>query len=69
MVEKVKQLTKEKILYLEKEYMNQEKSFDLMQELNDLHIKLILSTAFGEEIVNAKLPYIKDGVTTERPIG
>lgn len=33
-------------------------SFDLLQELNDLHMRIIFSTAFGQDMQNVKLPYI-----------
>ncbi|CDW85843.1 cytochrome p450 [Stylonychia lemnae] len=61
MTEIMKDLVAKKADYLESEYLNKNLPFNLLTELNDLHIRIIISTAFGEDIQNAKICQVKNG--------
>eukprot|EP00347_Sterkiella_histriomuscorum_P012378 403368811 len=73
MVEIIKEIVAEKIDEMQHKFINdqegQKQGFDLLEQLNEIHVRVILNTAFGEDLKSSKLPYVENGITTYIGIG
>jgi hypothetical protein len=59
MVEVIKKCVAEKADSLEERYLKTGKAFDLCTELDELHTRIILASAFGQEhVADLILPYV-----------
>jgi hypothetical protein len=55
---------------IEKNYVSSGKPFDIIQELDELHTRIILTSAFGlEHVSEVKLPYLENGQTHQKSLG
>jgi cytochrome P450 len=62
MIDVIKKNVAEKIESLEKRYLASGEAFDIVNELDLLHTKIILTTAFGmENVAEVTLPYEENG--------
>jgi cytochrome P450 len=70
MVDIINKCVADKISYFSDRYLEGNKEFNLITELDELHTKIILSAAFGQEdISEPQVPFIEDSVTQMRPLG
>lgn len=70
MIEVIKKNIYEKIESLEKRFVETQLPCDLLEELDTLHTKIILTTAFGQEnISEVRLPYEENGITKQKSLG
>ena len=59
MVEITNQCVADKVSYFEERYLIKGESFNLLSEIDELHTRIILTSAFGlENVADLKLPYI-----------
>ncbi len=55
---------------MQERYLEKGEAFDLIAELDELHTRIILTTAFGlQNVADLNLPFIDNGVTKMRPLG
>jgi hypothetical protein len=70
MVEIVNQCVADKVAYMEERFLAKNEAFNLISEIDELHTRIILTSAFGmDRVSDLKLPYIENGVTIMRPLG
>eukprot|EP00347_Sterkiella_histriomuscorum_P023205 403335549 len=73
MVEQMKEVVAEKIEEMQHKFINDKEGqlvgFDLLEQLNQIHIRVILNTAFGEDLKNQTLPYVLNGAVTQKGLG
>jgi cytochrome P450 len=69
MTEEIREIVAVKIEEMEKAYLVTGKPMNLIQEIGDLHMRIILVSAFGlHDLHSVKLPYLKEGVTKYIPV-
>ncbi|TNV80196.1 hypothetical protein FGO68_gene6044 [Halteria grandinella] len=69
MVGVIREIVREKIVEIEKEYVEKRYEMDVVSEMGDLHMRIILMTAFGlTDLHQVKLPYIEGGVTKQMKV-
>ena len=62
MIEVIKKNVEEKVEYFEKNFVSTGEPFNIVYELDKLHTKIILTTAFGlEDVAEVTLPYEENG--------
>lgn len=61
MMEVVKEVTMIKIQEFEEKYMSSGKPLDINAELNELHTRIIMACAFGQDSSDVTLPYLEKG--------
>lgn len=61
MVQIIKKCVSDKADSLQERFGKNGTNFDLISELDDLHTRIILTSAFGQEdVADIKLPFIKN---------
>jgi cytochrome P450 len=70
MVEIIKKCVTDKAASLEERYLKSGQAFDIIAELDELHTRIIMTSAFGQEnVADIKLPYIENGQKLMMPLG
>ena len=70
MVEIIKNCVADKAASLEERYLKSGQEFDIIAELDELHTRIIMTSAFGQEnVADIKLPYIENGQTIMMQLG
>lgn len=70
MVQVINQCVGDKVKYMQERYLEKGEAFDLIAELDELHTRIILTSAFGvHNVADLNLPFIDNGVTKMRPLG
>lgn len=69
MTESIRKVVAQKIEEFEHKYIKTALPMDIVKEMGDLHMQIILVSAFGlSNLDNVRLPYEDNGVTKEYPL-
>ena len=70
MVEEIKKIVSTKVQQIEDTYLKQGKAFNLLEQLDEVHTRIILTTAFGgSNVSEVELPFEQNGSFLKKSLG
>lgn len=67
MMDIIREVVTNYVKYMEKEFIQTGKPFNLAEKINELQVKIILNCAFGVDVGDKPLIFRENGVDTEKP--